>query len=119
MAKGIAIKRIDNFVPKMTSWRLARSFLRVTHGTLDTRDISDFLRREVDDMLWAVRLWPWPCLVSLVSLLTVPFSSNHGSVDAIDYFALVVVIEIYTCVRNWRVFLNECTTHLKLTLLYR
>lgn len=76
MANGIARKRIESLVPRKTSWRLARKFLTKPTGTFETRAISDFFRREDDDMLWAVR----PCLVSLLKHLWFPFSNSHASV---------------------------------------
>lgn len=79
MARGIAGNRTESLVPRITSWRLANSFLTNPKGTLLTRERSDFFRREEDDILWAVL----PCLISLLKPLRLPFSICHGSWDAI------------------------------------
>ena len=75
MASGMAGKRTESFVPKMTSWRLVNKSLSIPHLTFDTRVRSDFLRNDEDDMLCAVL----PCLISLLEPLRLPFSKSHGS----------------------------------------
>lgn len=79
MAKGMAGKRTESLVPKMTSWILARHRLRQGNRIFETRVRSDFFLNEEDDMLCAVL----PCLISLLKTFTLPFSINHGSVEAI------------------------------------
>ena len=54
-----------------------RNLRRQPNWILETRVKSDFLRREEEDKLWAVRPWPWR--LSLVKRLRVPFSMSHGS----------------------------------------
>lgn len=78
MAAGMAGKRMDSLVPRITSWMLTNTTLSEAHRTLDTRVWSDFLRKDWEDMLCAVRLRPCPCLASLVKTFGLPFSKSHG-----------------------------------------
>lgn len=78
MAAGMAGKRMDSLVPRITSWMLTKTFRSEAHRILDTRAWSDFLRKEEEDMPCAVRLRPCPCLASLVKTFGLPFSNSHG-----------------------------------------
>lgn len=74
------MKRMESLVPRKTSWRLMRKFLRIAQGTFFAMEWSDFFRREEEDILCAVRPWlcPWPCLISLLRSLMFPFSRSHA-----------------------------------------
>lgn len=77
MATGMAGKRMESLVPKMTSWRLVKRSLRQPHRIFDTRVKSDFFLREVEDRLWTVLA----CRISLLRPLKLPVSSKCSVED--------------------------------------
>ena len=80
MARGMATKRKQIFVPRITSWRLISTLLSNRGGLMFNLMIrSDFFLRDEDDKLCAVFI----SLGSSLESMNIPFSTSHSSLEPI------------------------------------
>lgn len=80
MAKGMATKRIQIFVPKITSWRFISICLSNKNLMFNPRDGFDFFLSDDDDKLCAVLI----TLDSLLESKMISFSTSHASLEPIS-----------------------------------